>query len=61
VGEDSEDYLPEGYTLDRSDPDVMILRRDDGSVVVHFSARGVTQQGVLIAIREDIDRRNPGE
>jgi hypothetical protein len=37
------------------------LRRDDGSVVVHFSATGVTQQGVLIAIREDIDRRNTGE
>ncbi len=34
------------------------MRRDDGSVVVHFNGRGFTQQGVLTVIREDIERRD---
>jgi hypothetical protein len=32
--------LPPGYLLDASDPDVLILRRSDGSSVAAFSARG---------------------
>ena len=31
------------YNLDQSDPDVVILRRRDGSFVAVFSARGVTR------------------
>jgi len=59
VGEDSEDYLPEGYTLDRNDPDILVLRRDDPdrTFVAVFSASGVTAQGILAAVKEDRERR----
>jgi hypothetical protein len=45
--------LPPGYRLDRSDPDVLVLRRPEGWVVAHFSARGVTTEAVEEAARED--------
>ena len=41
------------YYLDESDPDVVILRRQDGSFVAAFSARGATKEGILEAARED--------
>jgi hypothetical protein len=41
------------YYLDESDPDVVILRRQDGSFVAAFSASGVTREGILEAARED--------
>ena len=58
VAEDKEDYLPEGYALDRSDPDVLVLKRDDekGTFVAAFSASGVSFQGILDAIK-DYERR----
>ena len=42
-----------GYNLDQSDPDVVILRRQDGSFVAAFSARGATEEGILEAAKED--------
>ncbi len=39
-----EPRLPPGYRLDRSDPDVWILRRPEGWVVAYFSARGATKE-----------------
>jgi hypothetical protein len=33
-------YLPTGYRLDESDPDLAVLRREDGSEVAVFSAKG---------------------
>jgi hypothetical protein len=42
-----------GYHLDESDPDVLVLRRLDGSFVAAFSARGATREGVVEAARED--------
>jgi hypothetical protein len=42
-----------GYYLDQSDPDVVILRRQDGSFVAAFSARGATEEGILEAAKED--------
>ena len=46
--------LPEfDYYLDESDPDVLVLRRQDGSFVSAFSARGATKEGVVEAARED--------
>jgi hypothetical protein len=45
------------YYLDKSDPDVVILRRQDGSFVAAFSARGATKEGILEATKED--RRGP--
>jgi hypothetical protein len=41
------------YYLDQSDPDVVILRRQDGSFVAAFSARGATEEGILQAAKED--------
>jgi hypothetical protein len=42
-----------GYYLDESDPDVVILRRRDGTFVAAFSAMGATREGILEAARED--------
>ncbi len=41
------------YHLDESDPDVLVLRRQDGSLVAAFSARGATREGIVKAARED--------
>jgi hypothetical protein len=41
------------YYLDDSDSDIVILRRQDGSFVAAFSARGATRGGVVEAARED--------
>ena len=41
------------YYLDESDPDIVILRRQDGSFVAAFSARGATKEGIVEAARED--------
>ena len=44
------------YYLDESDPDVVILRRQDGSFVAAFSARGATKEGIVEAAKEDYGR-----
>lgn len=41
------------YYLDESDPDIVLLRRQDGSFVAAFSARGVTREGIVEAAKED--------
>jgi len=41
------------YHLDESDPDVVVLRRQDGSSVAAFSARGATKEGILEAAEDD--------
>ena len=41
------------YYLDESDPDIVILRRQDGSFVAAFSARGATREGIVEAAEED--------
>jgi len=41
------------YYLDETDPDIMILRRQDGSFVAAFSASGATREGIDEAARED--------
>jgi hypothetical protein len=41
------------YYLDESDPDVVILRRQDGLFVAAFSARGATKEGIVDAAKED--------
>lgn len=43
--------LPTGYYLER-DPDILILRRRDGSMVGAFSARGATPEDVRRAAEE---------
>jgi hypothetical protein len=41
------------YRLDESDPDVVVLERQDGAFVAAFSARGATREGIVEAARED--------
>jgi hypothetical protein len=41
------------YYLDKSDPDIAILRCQDGSFVAAFSASGATREGILEAAKED--------
>jgi hypothetical protein len=41
------------YYLDESDPDILILRRQDGAFVAAFSARGATREGIIEAARDD--------
>jgi hypothetical protein len=41
------------YHIDESDPDIVVLRRQDGTFVAAFSAYGVTREGIVQAARED--------
>jgi hypothetical protein len=41
------------YHLDETDPDIVLLRRQDDAFVAAFSARGVTRQGIVEAARRD--------
>ena len=50
-----EMYLPPGYRLDRSDPDLWALRRPEGWVVAYFSARGATRETIEETAWEDHD------
>jgi hypothetical protein len=55
-GESVEDepLLPKVYYyLDESDPDIVALRRQDGSFVAAFSAQGATREGIVNAAKED--------
>ena len=45
--------LPESYYLDESDPDILVLRRQDGTFVAAFSASGATREGIVEAAKED--------
>ena len=47
--------LPPGYYVER-DPDVLILRRLDGSIIGAFSARGAAPEAVVGAIEEAAPR-----
>jgi hypothetical protein len=42
-------WLVPAYFLDESDPDILVLRRADGSFVAAFSASGATRDGILEA------------
>jgi hypothetical protein len=51
---DEQDGFPKSdYHLDESDPDVVVLRRQDGSFVAAFSAQGATREGIVEAAKED--------
>jgi hypothetical protein len=54
---EEKERLPKfDYHLDESDPDVVVLRRQDGAFVAAFSARGVTKEGIVEAAKEDYRR-----
>jgi hypothetical protein len=49
-----ETVLPKfDYYLDESDPDILVLRRQDGAFVAPFSAQGATEEGIIQAAQED--------
>jgi hypothetical protein len=49
-----EPKLPKfDYYLDESDPDIVVLRRQDGTFVAAFSALGATTEGIVEAAKED--------
>ena len=57
MGAQERGWLPKfDYYLDESDPDVLILRRQDGTFVAAFSAQGATREGILEAASEDYRR-----
>jgi hypothetical protein len=57
MGTEERGWLPKfDCYLDESDPDVVILRRQDGTFVAAFSAQGATREGLLEAASEDYRR-----
>jgi hypothetical protein len=49
-----EEMLPKfNYYIDESDPDIVVLRRQDSSFVAAFSTRGATREGIVEAAKED--------
>jgi hypothetical protein len=46
TGPSKEPRLPTGYSLDRSDPDVLVLLCPQGTEVARFSARGATAEAI---------------
>ena len=50
---DEEMFPKFDYYLDESDPDILVLRRQDGAFVAAFSARGATTEGIAEAAKED--------
>jgi hypothetical protein len=53
-----EPELPSTYYLDESDPDILILRRQDGTFVAAFSSQGATKEGIVEAAMEDYKTLN---
>ena len=52
--DDEAPLLPKfDYHLDESDPDIVVLRRQDGAFVAAFSASGATREGIVGAAEED--------
>jgi hypothetical protein len=58
TGSPEEPRLPPGYTLDRSDPDVLVLRSPHGAAVARFSARGVAAKDIEREARAHHRERN---
>jgi len=46
TGSPEEPPLPPGYSLERSDPDVLLLRGPNGTAVARFSARGAAAETI---------------
>ena len=57
MGTEARGWLPKfDYYLDESDPDILVLRRQDGTFVTAFSAQGATREDILEAASEDYRR-----
>ena len=58
TGAPRELRLPPGYSLDHSDPDVLVLRCPHGTAVARFSARGATAEAIEQEARTHHRERN---
>ena len=58
TGVSREGRLPSGYSVDRSDPDVWVLRCPHRTVVARFSAWGVTAEAIEREARTHYRERN---
>ena len=58
TGSSREVRLPPGYSLDRSDPDVLVLRCPNGTAIARFSARGATAEAIEREARTHYKERN---
>jgi hypothetical protein len=58
TGASREPRLPSGYSLDLSDPDVLVLRCSQGTAVARFSARGATAEAIEREARTHYRERN---
>jgi hypothetical protein len=58
TGSSRELRLPPGYRVDRSDPDVLVLRCPNGTVVAPFSAWGVAAEAIEQEARMHYKKRN---
>jgi hypothetical protein len=50
--------LPPGYRVDRSDPDVLVLRCPHGKAIASFSTQGVTAEAIEREARKHYRERN---
>ena len=58
TGSPEEPRLPPGYSLERSDPDVLVLLCPDRTVIARFSARGATAEAIEQEARMHYRERN---
>jgi hypothetical protein len=58
TGSSKEVRLPLGYSLERSDPEVLVLRCPHGTAVARFSARGATAEAIEQEARTHYRERN---
>jgi hypothetical protein len=58
TGAPREPRLPSGYSLDRSDPDVWVLRCPHGTAIARFSAQGATVEAIEHEARTHYRERN---
>jgi hypothetical protein len=59
TGSSKELPLPPGYSLDLSDPDVLVLLCPHGTAVARFSARGAKGEAIEQEARMHYWERNP--
>jgi hypothetical protein len=58
TGASREVRLPSGYRVDRSDPDVLVLRCPNGKAIARFSAWGATAEAIEQEARMHYRERN---
>jgi hypothetical protein len=58
TGSPEEPHLPPGYSMDRSDPDVLVLLCPHGEAVARFSAQGAAAEAIEQEARKHYRERN---